>query len=260
VAVRRRPSRGAPGQHFLRSSRLAAELVRDAGVEAGQLVVEIGAGTGVLTRALAETGARVIALELDAVLALDLRRRLSPAYGVSVVEVDALRWEWPSDHFAVVSNLPFANSGAILANLLRDPRSGLRQADVIVQWDFAAKHAAVWPATLRCTYWRAWYDVSIVRRLARTAFSPTPGVDAAVMRIARREPPLVPPEDSERYWRFLSHAFRGQVPIRRSLRPRVSPLQLKRLAPTIGFAPEARARDLDGRQWAALFSRGTRPR
>jgi 16S rRNA A1518/A1519 N6-dimethyltransferase RsmA/KsgA/DIM1 with predicted DNA glycosylase/AP lyase activity len=96
VAVRRRPARDAPGQHFLRSSRLAAELVRDAGVEAGELVVEIGAGTGVLTRALAETGARVIALELDPMLAFDLRQRLSPLHGVSVFEADALAWDWPT--------------------------------------------------------------------------------------------------------------------------------------------------------------------
>jgi len=253
VAVRRRSSRGAPGQHFLRSSRLAAELVRDAGVESGELVVEIGAGTGMLTRALADTGADVIALELDPVLAAELRRRHASNPRVTVHEADALRWTWPRRRFVVVSSLPFANSGAILARLLRDPLSGLRQADVIVQWDFAAKQAAVWPATLKCTYWRAWFDVSIVRRLARTAFSPIPAVDAAVLRIARRNRPLVPPEDCDRYWRFLSAVFRSQEPIRRSLRLHVSPLQLKRLAPTLGCALGANARDLDAVQWAALF-------
>jgi len=234
--------------------------VREAGISAGELVVEIGAGTGVLTRALADTGAHVIALELDPALAAQLRRRFAATHSVSVLEADALRWDWPRDAFAVVSNLPFANSGAILAQLLRDPRGGLRQADVIVQWDFAAKQAAVWPATLKCTYWRAWYDVSIARRLARTAFSPTPSVDAAVIRIVRRGQHLVPADDCEKYWRFLSDAFRGQAPIRRSLRPHLSPLKLKRLAPTLGFAPEARARDLDGPQWAALFASVTRPR
>ena len=57
MAVRRRPAQGAPGQHFLRSSRLAAELVHAAGVVRGDLVVDVGAGSGILTRALAETGA-----------------------------------------------------------------------------------------------------------------------------------------------------------------------------------------------------------
>jgi len=255
VAVRRRPATGAPGQHFLRSSRLASDFVREAAVAPGDLVVEIGAGTGVLTRALAGTHARVIALEADPSLAARLHRGLSSLENVNIVEGDALRWSWPREPFAVVANLPFANSGAILRQLLHDPRGGLKRADLIVQWDFAAKHAAVWPATLKSTYWRAWYDVTITGRLARTAFSPPPSVDAAVVRFERRPQPFVPAQDSERYWRFLSDAFRAPVPVRRALGARLPSLQVKRLAPTLGFAPDARARDLDARQWAALFAR-----
>ena len=63
MAVRRRPAWGAPGQHFLRSSRLAADLVEEAGVACGDLVVEVGGGTGMLTDALARTGARIVVLE-----------------------------------------------------------------------------------------------------------------------------------------------------------------------------------------------------
>jgi 23S rRNA (adenine-N6)-dimethyltransferase len=254
VAVRRRPATGAPGQHFLRSSRLASDFVREAGVARGDLVVEIGGGTGVLTRALAGSGASVIALEADPSLAAQLRGSFRSLENVDVVEADALRWSWPREPFAVVANLPFANSGAILRHLLHDPRGGFARADLIVQWDFAAKHAAVWPATLRSTYWRAWYDVSVAGRLARTAFSPVPSVDAAVLRIVRRPRPLVPIEAHKEYWQFLSDAFRAQIPVRRSLRARLPSLHVKRLAPALGFAPEARARDLDARQWAALYA------
>jgi 23S rRNA (adenine-N6)-dimethyltransferase len=260
VAVRRRSSRVAPGQHFLRSSRLASEFVREAAVTPGDLVVEIGAGTGVLTRALAATGARVIAIEADAALAGQLRRGFSSTDNVRVVEVDVRRWPWPQDPFTAVANLPFANSGEILRQLLQDPREGLQRADLIVQWEFAAKHAAVWPSTLRSTYWRAWYDVTVAARLSRSAFSPPPSVDAAVLRISRRAQPLVALERHEEYFRFLSDAFRAQIPIRRSLRAHIPPLQVKRLAPALGFAPEARARDLDARQWAALFRSAARPR
>jgi 23S rRNA (adenine-N6)-dimethyltransferase len=251
VAVRR-PLRGTPGRHFLRSSRLASDFVREAGVAAGDLVVDIGAGAGALTRALANAGAEVIALELASDLAAELRLAANPR--VTVVEVDVLEWEWPTRPFAVVANIPFASSGAILAHLLRDPRGALTRADVIVQWDFARKHTAVWPATLKSTYWRAWYDVTITGRLARTAFSPPPSVDAAVVRFDRRPQPLVPAQDSERYWRFLSEAFHAPFPVRRALGARLPSLQVKRLAPTLGFAPDAHARDLDARQWAALYA------
>ena len=253
MAVRRRPETGAPGQHFLRSSRLASALVSDAGVAPRDLVVDVGAGTGVLTRALADAGARVIAVELDPRLAAQLRRRFD-GRKVDVLEVDARHWRWPREPFAVVSNLPFVGSGAILAHLLRDPGIGLRRGDVIVQWELASKHTAVWPSTLRSIYWNAWFELSIVARLARSAFSPTPGADAAVLRIARRHEPLVARDEHERYWEFLSDAFRARVPLSRALQRRVTPRELRRLAPVLGFDATSRPRDLDARQWARLFA------
>lgn len=260
MAVERRPARGAPGQHFLRSSRLAAELVRDANVAPGELVVDVGAGTGVLTCALLDAGTRVVALELDPALADQLRRRLQ-GRNVTVLEVDARRWDWPAEPFSVVSNLPFAGSGAILDELLRDPRTGLRQADLIVQWEFARKHSAVWPATLRGTYWRAWFELTIVARLARSAFSPPPDVEAAVLHLARRPSPLVPEEDHERYRRFVGEAFRSQTSLARALRPWLTPRELRRSAALLGFDASSSPRDVDARQWARLFALArTRPR
>ena len=258
--MRQRPTRGAArGQHFLRSSRLAAELVRDAGIEPGRLVVDVGAGTGVLTRALANAGARVVALEADSALIAALQHRFARR-DVTVVEADARRWAWPREPFAVVANLPFAGSGEILSSLLRDPRGELGSADVIVQWEFAVKHAAIWPATMRATYWRAWFDVAVVARLARSAFSPPPRVHAAVLRLTRRTRPLVPPDEHDRYRHVLVEAFRAQTPLHRSLRPWLTSRQVRRLASLLGFDPAARARDLDARQWAAVYQAATRER
>jgi 23S rRNA (adenine-N6)-dimethyltransferase len=254
VAVRRGPVREAPGQHFLRSKQLAADLVSEAELARDELILEIGGGTGVLTQALARTGARVRVLELDSALAAQLRARFDGAAAVEVVHADAAEQDWPDEPFSVVANLPFAHSGAILARLLRDPRVPLRKAHVIVQWEFAAKHAAVCPATLRATYWRAWYEVSIARRLDRSAFSPPPRVDAAVLRLERLARPRLPLGSHEAYWRFLQNAFAARGPVRRSLKPSLSPLQIKRLAPALGFAPHAHAGQLDAEQWARLFA------
>jgi 23S rRNA (adenine-N6)-dimethyltransferase len=251
VVVRTRSSGGASGQHYLRSSRLADDLVGEAEVAPDDLIVEIGGGTGILTQALLRAGAAVIAIERDAALATDLRKRFA---AVEVVAGDAATYGWPEEPFSVVANLPFTRSGAILAHLLGDPGLALRRAEVIVQWEFAAKHGAAWPATLRSTYWRAWWDVSIVRRLDRTAFAPPPSVDAAVLRLTRRDRPRVPIEQHAAYWVFLSAAFALRGPIRNGLRPLLSPLRVKRLAPVLGFAPDARARDLDAGQWARLFA------
>jgi 23S rRNA (adenine-N6)-dimethyltransferase len=213
--------------------------------------VDIGAGTGVLTAALADAGATVTALEADPALATGLENRF--ANRVTVVRTDARLWSWPAEPFSVVSNLPFAGSGEILRGLLRDPQRGLEHAHVIVQWEFAEKHAAVWPTTLRSAYWRAWFDVDIAARLARTAFSPAPRVDAAVLRVVRRRRPLVALHEHDAYWRFLERAFAARAPLARALCGRVTPRELRRLSPALGFDTRALPRDLDARQWALLF-------
>jgi 23S rRNA (adenine-N6)-dimethyltransferase len=215
-------------------------------------VVDIGAGSGVLTTALLGSGARVLALEADPSLVDGLRRRFD-GREVTVVAADARGFSWPRKPFRVVSNLPFAGSGEILTSLLGDPRSGLLQADVIVQWELAQKQAAVWPATMRATYWRAWFELGIVGRLSRRAFAPPPHVDAAILRLSRRARPLLPLEEHVRYRRFLAEAFGARVPLGRALRRHLSPRELRRLAAVLGFDAASHPRDLDARQWAGLF-------
>lgn len=251
MAVRRARARG---QHFLRSKRLAADLVAGARVTPADLVVEIGAGTGLLTQALADAGARVIALEIDPVLAVPLERRFSSRANVAILQQDALAWPWPAEPFALVANLPFAESAAILRSLLDDPRSPLTRAELVVQWELARKRAAVWPSTLRGVYWGAWYELSVVRHLASSAFAPPPSVDAGVLSVRRRRDPLVSAGAAGSYLSFVGRGFRAQLPLRRALADFVSPGELKRISVALGFSPMATARDLDAHQWAALFA------
>jgi len=141
------------GRHLLRSGRLADLIVSDAEVAAGDLVIDLGAGSGMLTRSLARAGARVVAVELDARLARDLRQ---VGGEVEVMEGDALTYTWPSQPFRVVSNLPFAHGTEILRRVLGDPAVPLRSADVIVQWELACKRCRVWPSTVLGVLWGAW--------------------------------------------------------------------------------------------------------
>jgi 23S rRNA (adenine-N6)-dimethyltransferase len=244
VAVRERQF--ARGRHFLRSSALAAEIVRAVGIEPGELVLDIGAGAGALTGALVRAGAETVAIELDPELAARLRPRFA-----HVVEGDALRVPLPREPFRVVANLPFAIGTAMLRRLLR-PETALLSADVIVDWRLAEKRAAVWPSTRLGVEWSAWFRLEVVRRLPRCCFAPPPSVDAAVLRASRRDDPLVAVGEAARYRRFLDRGFRDGV------RPLVPPRTLKRLAGDLGFDRRAAPRDLDARQWAALYARASR--
>jgi 23S rRNA (adenine-N6)-dimethyltransferase len=255
VAGPARTRRRSPGRHLLGSRALAADLVARARVDPGDLAVDIGAGTGLLTRELARTADEVWAVEADAGLAAGLRHRFRDA-NVRVLEGDARSLSWPREPFKVVANLPFGGSGAILRRLLDDPGTPLVTADVVVQWEAACKRAAVWPSTLLGVYWGAWYDVRVIRRLAASAFTPAPAVDGGVLRIERRGRPLVRANAEAAYRAFLEDGFRAHgAPLRRALRRHATALQLKRLGRELGFSPDARAHDLDAWTWASVFAR-----
>jgi 23S rRNA (adenine-N6)-dimethyltransferase len=239
-----------PGRHVLRSRAFADELVRDAGIRPGTLALDLGAGGGALTRALAEACARVCAVELDPVALRQLETRFGADPRVEVVAGDATLLRLPEEPFAVVANLPFAAGTAILRRLLGDPRVALTQLDAIVEWGLAKKRTAVWPSTLLGCTWGAWYELSLVRRVPRACFVPPPSVDAAVLRATRRPEPLVQPEDAAGYGALLQRAFgaRGRL-------DRVLPRGLvHRAALELGFDPHAAARDLDARQWSELYA------
>jgi 23S rRNA (adenine-N6)-dimethyltransferase len=182
------------GQNFLRPER-ADQLVESAGFTAGDLVVEIGAGRGALTYALARRGVQVVALEKDPHWADFLRREVE-RHGVDgavrVVRCDALDYRLPRRPYRVIGSLPFGATTAILRHLLDDPDSFLVRADLIVQWEVARKRALMPPSTLLSTTWAPWWSFEVVRRIPAAAFRPVPSIDAAVLRVTRRDPALLP--------------------------------------------------------------------
>jgi 23S rRNA (adenine-N6)-dimethyltransferase len=238
------------GRHALRSRAFADEIVRDAGVVPGTLVLDLGAGGGALTRALVDAGARVRAVELDPVALRQLEARFGADSRVEIVEGDARLLPLPTEAFSVVANLPFAAGTAILRRLLGDPGVPLTQLDAIVEWGLAAKRTAVWPSTVLGCTWGAWYELSLVRRVPRLCFAPPPSVDAAVLRATRRRRPLVPPEEAGAYANELRRAFAARGPLDRILPRRL----VHRAAHELGFDPHAAARDLDARQWSELYA------
>jgi 23S rRNA (adenine-N6)-dimethyltransferase len=215
--------RRAYGQNFLVDRRLAGTLVREAGVEATDLGVEIGAGRGALTAELVRRAGSVVAVELDAVWAERLRKQFAADAEVAALGGDALQIPFPTVPFRVVANVPFNVTTALLRRLLDDPRTQLQRADLIVQREIARKRAGR-PRSLLSASWSPWYRFRMGRQIPRTAFRPVPAVDAAVLVVERRAMPLLPPEDCDAFAGFVNACFRGTL-----------------------------VRDLDASQWATLF-------
>jgi 23S rRNA (adenine-N6)-dimethyltransferase len=186
---------------------MAARLVADAGVDRETRVVDLGAGTGVITAALAMQAGSVLAVEIDPGLAAGLARRFAGAPNVTVLHGDACAVALPLNPYRVVANPPFARTAAILRRLLDDPAGGLVRADVVVQWQVARHRARVsegGPADLLGAIWAPWWTFARGRRLPAAGFHPRPGVDAAVLVITARPSPRLPAADFARYQTFVT--------------------------------------------------------
>jgi 23S rRNA (adenine-N6)-dimethyltransferase len=199
------------GQNFLRPD-LAEELVAQAAFHPDDVVVEIGPGRGACTFALAAAcpWGEVVAVEKDPHWADRLRREAArrKVGNLSVVCSDVLAFRLPGRTFRVLGSIPFGATTAILRHLLDDPGGGLLRADLVVQWEVARKRVAVPPTTALSTAWAPWWTFELGPRLPAASFRPVPSVDAAVMRIIRRDPPLLPERMATAYGAFVRREWR----------------------------------------------------
>jgi 23S rRNA (adenine-N6)-dimethyltransferase len=251
----RRSAHPSRGQHLLRSERVASELVEDADVGSDDVVLEIGAGRGRLTRPLAHLAGSVVAVEIDGRLISTLQRQFVGQTHVDVVHADFLAVPLPREPFRAFGNLPFGSTTSIVKRLLDDPGGALARADLIVQHEVARKRASRWPGNLLSLGWLPWWEFRLGRHLYASAFEPPPSVDAGVLTVERRRRALLPVNASDEYRAFLREGFRrADLPMHRAVRGYVTPGALKRVLRERGIPATSRASDLDVFDWVRLFS------
>jgi 23S rRNA (adenine-N6)-dimethyltransferase len=250
----RRRNRRELGQNLLKESRIAHRIVAESGVGKNDLVVELGAGGGMLTRQLARVAGRVVAVEYDRYWVPLLRERFSDDANVFIMHEDALKVEFPEEPFKVVANIPFCNTTSILHRLLDDPTTPPEGVYLVVQKQVASKHARKKPTTLKTLHWSPWYRFSAGLELPADAFHPKPQVGACLMIAAKRGPPLVQPCHRHLFLALVRQAFEGRGnSVGRVLRPTFTRSQLRRLAKDNRFALDLPPSMLTVRQWASLF-------
>lgn len=183
-------------QNFLVDQALISELIDDLKIAEDELVVDLGAGSGALTVPLASKGARVWAVERDPVWADRLVARALDAKlddRIRVIRSDLRRLRFPREPFRVVANPPFNLTTDILKLILDNPSAAsTTRADLVLQREVVLKHSAQPPNTLKISSWSPWWEFSAGRRIPASAFRPRPAVDAAVLTIRRRDPPILP--------------------------------------------------------------------
>jgi 16S rRNA (adenine1518-N6/adenine1519-N6)-dimethyltransferase len=253
VARHRLRPRRARGQNFVVDPNTVRRVARLAAVGPGDRVVEVGAGLGSLTLALAETGAAVTAIEVDRSL-LPVLREVVQGADVTVIEGDALALDWngvlAGGEWALVANLPYNIATPLVAHVLDDVPA-IRRLVVMVQREVGERLAAragddaYGAVSVKVAYWG---EARVVGRVPPTVFWPEPKVESALVEIRRH---AVPPVQVDRAWLFrLVGAGFGQR--RKMLRRSLSGLVTVHDLEAAGIRPDARAEELDLLAWARL--------
>ncbi|MCX6561122.1 MAG: 16S rRNA (adenine(1518)-N(6)/adenine(1519)-N(6))-dimethyltransferase RsmA [Candidatus Aminicenantes bacterium] len=208
--------RHALGQHFLASRGILDRIAAAAAPIPGETILEIGSGKGALTLSLLASGARIVAVEKDPVLAQGLKADAHE--GLTVIEGDILDVDWAElmkaqgagdGPYLVTGNLPYSISSPILFRLL-DQRLFFRKAVFLVQKEVAERFIAgpggkdYAPLGILL---QIYFAVKILFKVAPGSFVPPPRVDSAVVSLERREAPLVEVGDFDRFRRFVNACF-----------------------------------------------------
>lgn len=254
------PSR-ALGQNFLADPNTAQRIVREAGVSAGDKVLEIGPGVGSLTVALQDAGAHVLALELDRHLLPVLEDVVADSESAGTVRIeqgDALTVDverlLDDEPWTMVSNLPYNVAVPIVVRLLEEVPS-VRSLLVMVQSEVADRLAAepgtkaYGAVTVKIDYYAHCERVGSV---SPTVFIPRPNVDSALVRLVRRDAPLVDVPDPDRMFELVRTGFaQRRKTLGRALRPLLG-ADAPDVLRAADLDPTLRAERLALPEWAAL--------
>jgi 16S rRNA (adenine1518-N6/adenine1519-N6)-dimethyltransferase len=179
------------GQHFLNSPSALAKIIAAAAIKSGENILEIGPGTGILTNALLEAGARVIAIEKDdrAIGFLQVRffDQLKTSglilHRADILEMDRGAVGLKEGAYAVVANIPYYITGAILESFLEyEPRPS--RMVLLVQKEVAERIVARnGKESILSISVKAFGTPRLIAEVPRGAFTPAPNVDSAILAI-----------------------------------------------------------------------------
>ncbi len=247
------------GQNFVADPNTVRRIADLARVGPGDRVVEIGAGLGSLTLALADTGADITAVEVDRGIVPLLRDVVADRANVTVVEADAMEADWsallgpgtdPSDGpgWVLVANLPYNVATPLVCDLL-DGVPQIRRMIVMVQREAAERFvanprtAAYGAVSVKVAYWATG---RIVGSVPASVFVPRPNVESSLVEIERRTRPATDPT----VLFPLVRAGFGQR--RKMLRRSLDGIVTAEQFAAAGVAPTARPEELDVVAWCRL--------
>jgi 16S rRNA (adenine1518-N6/adenine1519-N6)-dimethyltransferase len=203
------------GQHFLVDRNILNKVVRAAGLEKGDAVLEIGPGLGEMTLALARQVRKVIAVEIDRKLVKILEEKAADFSNIAVIEGDVLKisfeqlYQRSHQQLKVVTNLPYQISTPLLFRFI-ESRNFFSSLTLMLQREVAERMIAspggkdYGPLSI---FMQSVSDLSIRFYIKPCAFFPPPKVESAVIHMVWKKKPIVAPEEEDWFRKVVKGCF-----------------------------------------------------
>jgi 16S rRNA (adenine1518-N6/adenine1519-N6)-dimethyltransferase len=252
--------RKALGQHYLHNRAILRRIVRVIGPQPEETILEIGAGKGILTFALAERKANIIAVEKDVSLVPHLRKKDFP--NLTIIEEDILKVRFkdllPTKEAKVVGNLPYSISSPILFKVLAE-KDSISSCVFLLQKEFAHRLCAQ-PGSKKYAplsiIFQNFFTTRLHFQVSASSFSPPPEVESALVSLKKRPAPLFQIAQQELFLQFLRGTFRHR---RKKLSNNLKRLHfpdplIKSVLQTCGIDKNLRPEDVSLSQFIELFN------
>jgi len=250
------------GQHFLNSDFVPKKMCDAGSVAAGDIVLEIGPGTGVLTREILSRGAKVVAIEADARAITELEAAFPDeiAGGRLVVfhhdarKLDMAAFGLQEQQFKVIANIPYYISGLLFRQCLE---SDIQPTDLVflVQKEVAERIARSDKESILSISIKVFGDPSYICTVKRGHFTPPPAVDSAIVAIHNINTSRLQSIPADTFFDVLHAAFgQKRKQIAGNLRTLFSKEAVTNTLVAMSIVPTIRAEDLSVEQFIALIS------
>lgn len=248
------------GQNFLIDPVLRDLIAEAAGATENDEVLEVGAGVGTLTIALARHCRRVVAVELDRTLIPALREVVAGDERIEVVQADILRYDlnaaFPEGGEIAAGNIPYNLTGALLRKLLdRTPRP--RRLSLVVQKEVAERWTAATGASVATIAVQVFAEARTLMTIPAASFEPTPGVDSRLVSMEVRPRPAVNVADLDAFLRFVEAVFQQRRKQLAGTLGRISGIGSTAAAARLrdaGVDPERRPQTLSLAEWESVYT------
>jgi 23S rRNA (adenine-N6)-dimethyltransferase len=245
-------------QNVIRSDTLARMVVDLADLNPEDLVLEIGAGSGSLTKFLITKSQKVLAFENDRRLYGSLIKRFSKTTNLEVKQQDFLDYRLPSMvNYKVIGNIPFVITTKIIKKLL-DVENAPGQTFLLLQKEAAFRllgfSGRQQRKNLFSLRYQPWFQVRIIKHFKRYDFCPVPQVDVVMLYIKKRKHILISQNNRQQYLDLITFCFNcGRKSIRRILQNIFTANQMNRIFNELKICPNNYPAEVRFYQWLALF-------